>query len=88
MIEDDDLELEFSSLNGKVSRDGLTVEVFIYRGKDSDEGWILEVEDWEQGSTVWENKFSTDKEAYAEFHRVLENRGIEAFVDDSVPDSH
>jgi hypothetical protein len=40
------------------------------------------VTDHEGGSTVWEDRFATDKEAYDEFHRVLETDGIQSFLED------
>jgi hypothetical protein len=45
-----DRELEFSPLSGWMTRDGVTVQVHIYRFADTDEGWTLEVVDHEDGS--------------------------------------
>ena len=82
MNTNDDPQLEHSPLCGNVTRDGITVRVEIYRLAGKDEGWSLEVVDQEDGSTVWDELFATDKEAYAEFYRTLETEGIKAF---SVP---
>jgi hypothetical protein len=54
----EEYEIENSPLSRKVSRDGVTVEVLIYRGK-GDPGWMLEVVDQEGGSTVWEDWFQS-----------------------------
>jgi hypothetical protein len=79
---DEDPEIEVSPLSGMVARDGATVHVEIYRLVEGDESWTLEVTDHEGGSTVWEDRFATDKEAYAEFYRVLETDGIGSFLED------
>ena len=78
---DDDPELEYSPLCGSVTRDGITVRVGIYRLAGSDEGWSLEVVDQEDASTVWDETFATDQEAYAEFYRTLELEGIRSFAE-------
>ena len=62
MHDEEDYEVEDSRLCQKVSRDGITVEVLIYRGKD-DSGWMLEVVDQDGGSTFWDDLFPTDEEA-------------------------
>ena len=79
---DEDPEIEVSPLSGSVAREGMTVYVEIYRLVEGDESWTLEVIDHEGGSTVWEDRFATDKEAYAEFYRVLEADGIRSFLED------
>jgi hypothetical protein len=75
-------EIEVSPLGGIVARDGMTVHVEIYRLVEGDESWTLEVTDHEGGSTVWEDRFTTDNEAHAEFYRVLETDGIQSFLED------
>jgi hypothetical protein len=42
----------------------------------------LEVVNHEGGSTVWDDRFATDKEAYAEFYRTLEVEGIRLFSEE------
>ena len=80
---DEDPEIEESPLSGTVTRDGITVRVEIYRLVEGDESWTLEVIDHEGASTVWDDRFATDKDAYAEFYRTLEAEGIRSFLDDS-----
>jgi C4-type Zn-finger protein len=76
-------EIEESPLSGIVTREGIAIRVEIYRLVEGDESWTLEVIDPEGGSTVWEDRFATDKEAYAEFYRTLETDGIKSFLEDS-----
>jgi hypothetical protein len=61
-------------LCGDVSRGGITIRVEIYRLAGRGEGWSLEVVDQEGGSTVWDDLFATDQEAYAEFCRALSRK--------------
>jgi hypothetical protein len=60
MSKEEDPEIEYSALCGKVSRDGTTVRVEIYRIAEGSEGWSLEVIDEEGASTVWDDLFATD----------------------------
>jgi hypothetical protein len=76
---DDEPEIERSLLSGTVTRDGVTVQVEIYRIAGSTEGWSLEVIDEENASTVWDDLVATDQEAYAEFYQTLESEGIRSF---------
>lgn len=80
MVEDDP-ELEYSPLCGDVAADGITVRVEIYRLAEGGEGWSLEVVDHEGASTVWDDLFATDQEAYREFQRTLEAEGIRSFAE-------
>jgi len=81
MNDDDTPEIESSPLCAKVTRDGITVRVEIYRLAGSNEGWSLEVVDQENGSTVWDQTFAKDQDAYAEFQRTLEAEGIHSFAE-------
>jgi hypothetical protein len=53
---------------------GFTVRVEICRR------WRLELVYHDGGSTVWDDLFATDKDAYAEFYRTLEAEGIRSFL--------
>jgi hypothetical protein len=77
----DDPELEFSPLCESVTRDGISVRVEIYRLVGGSEGWSLEVIDQEGASTVWDDTFPTDKDAYTEFQQTLETEGIRSFAE-------
>ena len=77
-MKDDDLDPVFSPLSQKISREGKSVQVDIY--EDGEGGWLLEVVDEYNNSTVWENPFSTDKEALAECIRTIDAEGIGAVI--------
>jgi hypothetical protein len=62
--------------------DGLPVRVQIYRLKNGDSGWSLEVIDQEGASTVWDDLFATDQGAFAEFSQTLKTEGIQSFLTD------
>lgn len=76
----EDPEIEESPLSGIVTRDGVAVCVEIYRLVEGDRSWTLEVVDCEGTSTVWDDRFATDEDAYAEFCRTLEVEGIRSFL--------
>lgn len=65
------------------TRDGQTVQVEIYSSGDND--WILEVVDERGTSTVWDEPFASDDEAFEAFQRALREEGIDAFVGE-IPD--
>jgi hypothetical protein len=60
---DDDFNLVHSPLEERVTRDGVTIKVLIYRGEE-DQMWVLEVVDEYGGSTVWDEPFASDQAAY------------------------
>ena len=74
----DENNLIYSPLQQHYTVDGKTVEVCIYRMSDS--GWTLEVVDQCGNSTVWDDEFSTDTEAFDVFLQELKEEGIEAFI--------
>jgi uncharacterized protein len=55
-----------------------TVDVMIYSLGKND--WILEVVDEENNSTVWDDPFLTDDEAFQEFQRTLEEEGFDLMI--------
>jgi len=67
-----------SPLSQYVSRDGLTVRVDIY--EDGEGGWILEVVDSYNNSTVWQDPFPSDEEALVEALRTIEEDGIASLI--------
>jgi hypothetical protein len=79
-MDENDPDLEFSPLGGLVTRDERTVQVHIYRIAGRATGWALEVVDVDDVSTTWDTLFATEREAYTEFSRVLEEDGIGAFL--------
>jgi hypothetical protein len=76
-----------SPLCREISGDDTKIQVDIYRGED-DSGWVLEVIDEENGSTVWDAPFNTDREALDEVMRVLEREGIRAFLENAPEMEH
>ena len=69
-----------SDLSGIVSKDDITVEVFIYR-LENESKWSLEVANDAFTSIVWDDLFDSDEDAYAEFQQTVEEKGIRAFLD-------
>lgn len=80
-MQDRDPNIIYSGLSRKVARDGVTVDVQIYR-LERDPKWALEVVNAEGTSTVWDDIFDSDDEAFAAFTLTVEEEGMEAFLDD------
>lgn len=77
-----DPEIITSNLSKRVSKDGVTVDVHIFR-LENEPGWALEVINDNNTSTTWDDLFPSDQAAFEEFTRVVMTEGIEAFVDGS-----
>ncbi|MCA1773170.1 MAG: hypothetical protein LC677_11400 [Halomonas sp.] len=75
---EDDFEVEMSPLCQKLTADGKTVEVEIYRGDAG--GWILEVVDEFGTSTVWDDEFDTDVVALEEVKATIRDDGIDSLI--------
>ncbi|MGD9667845.1 MAG: hypothetical protein AB7U75_02195 [Hyphomicrobiaceae bacterium] len=75
---EDDYVLIDSPLSGPLRRDGVEIEVCIYRG-EKEAGWILEVVDSEGNSFVWGDKFETDQAAFDELLRTIRVEGMKQF---------
>ena len=73
-------EIVMSPLCRKITVDGITIQIDIYRGED-DSGWILEVIDEENASTIWDEPFDTDREALDAVLIVIEKDGIRSFLE-------
>lgn len=74
----EEIELIYSKHCQSVTRNGKTVRVEIYSSGKND--WLLEVMDEDNNSTVWDDPFPTDDEAFQEFQRTLEEEGIESLI--------
>ena len=72
-----DPNLVASGLSGVVTQDGIKVEICIYRLEHE----TLEVVNAARTSVVWDEQFSSAKEAYAEFKRTVADEGMQAFLD-------
>lgn len=75
---ENDPEIIYSPLCKEVTKDGITVEVNIFR-LENGEGWSLEVINSANTSTVWDDLFETDTEAYAEFEQTVADEGMVVF---------
>ena len=75
-------EIVVSKLSARVTSGDKTVSIEIYR-LESDSTWTLEVVDEGGGSTVWDDKFPTEKAAFKEATDALEKEGIESFIVES-----
>jgi hypothetical protein len=75
-----DPEIVMSPLCREISGDDIKIQVDIYRG-ENDSGWILEVIDEENASTVWDDPFDTDREALDEVMEIIERDGIRSFLE-------
>jgi hypothetical protein len=69
-----------SGLSGIVTRDGVTVEVNILR-LENDPSWSLEVVNSQGTSIVWDDLFTSDDDAFAEFERTVAEEGMKSFLD-------
>jgi len=84
---DDEFKIINSPLTQKITRDGTTIEVLIYRG-EHEAAWILEVVDHSRGSTVWDETFQTEQDALNEVLRTIDDEGIACFLLDPVQKLH
>lgn len=81
-MSDRDPNIVQSGLSRTVTREGVTLDVSIYR-LEHDAQWTLEVVNDVGTSTVWDAPFDTDAEALEAFEVTLNDEGIEAFLDRS-----
>ncbi|WEX75390.1 hypothetical protein PYH37_000797 [Sinorhizobium numidicum] len=73
-------QYEFSEFSGEFVDDGVMVIIGIYRPANTNGEWTLEVIDQEGYSTVWEDSFATDREAFEEFLATIKRDGIHSFL--------
>jgi hypothetical protein len=76
--DDDEYVLIESSLSGEFRRDGIAVDVQIYRGEE-EPTWILEVVDSANNSYVWNERFGSDQAAMEEFLASVESEGMKQY---------
>ena len=79
-MQDRDPNIVESGLNRSITLHGVTVEVRIYR-LEHDHQWQLEVVNDASTSIVWDTQFNTDEDAFVAFQLVVEEEGIETFLD-------
>lgn len=80
-MRDPDPNIIVSELFQSFTKDGVTVEVQIFRFED-DPKWTLEVVNNDGTSIVWDDLFDTDDEAYETFELAVEEEGMVAFLDE------
>jgi hypothetical protein len=68
-----------SPLSQAFTRDGITVQVNIYKLQGG--GWSLEVVDEEGGSAVCEELFATDAAAFFEFTEGVDELGLARLIE-------
>jgi len=75
----DDIEIIMSPLCQTFKKDGISLQVEIYRSQESD--WTLEIINPSNTSIVWDEMFISDNAALEEFHRTVKAEGIQSFLD-------
>ena len=76
---DDETKLIISRLSRTITRDGITVDVHIFRS-EGDPEWTLEVVDHDGASTVWEDTFATEQDALNEVFQTIAVEGMSGFL--------
>ena len=76
-----------SPLCREICEDDTKIQVDIYRG-DDESGWILEVIDEENASTIWDEPFDTDQEALNAVLTVIKHDGIRSFLEGDSEEMH
>jgi len=74
----EEYEVQYSPLCQTIERDGKSVEIMIY--EDGDDGWILEVVDENDNSTVWDEPFDSDQSALDEVLEAIKDDGIDSLI--------
>jgi hypothetical protein len=80
MAQDRDPNLVTSGLSTVVTKGGVKLQVNILRLEHETE-WSLEVVSPDGASTVWNDTFSSDEAAYAEFERTITEEGARTFLE-------
>jgi hypothetical protein len=76
---DDETKLITSRLSRTITRDGISVDVHIFRS-EADPEWTLEVVDHDGASTVWEDTFATEQDALNEVFQTIAVEGMSSFL--------
>jgi hypothetical protein len=78
MSDEDDWELIMSPLCQAYEADGKSVQIDIYNGDNG--GWLIEVVDQYDNSTVWNDELPTEQAALDEAIKTIKEDGIAAFI--------
>ena len=76
MNDDDDVKM--SPLSQRFEQDGKVV--YIEVDDDGEGGWLLEVVDEDNNSTMWEDPFDSDEDALAEALAAIAEHGIDTLI--------
>lgn len=79
MTEEDEPSIVTSGKSQKITIDGVRFNIEIYR-LETDTFWTLEVVDAENTSHVWQDQFSSDKDARDAAIKTIESEGAIAFM--------
>lgn len=74
-----DPELEYSPLTRTITEHDRSIDVYIYREKGGTE-WYLEVVDDHDHSSVWEDAFASDKQAWSLVQKIIAQEGFAIFL--------
>ncbi|MCA1408432.1 hypothetical protein I6F26_30795 [Ensifer sp. IC3342] len=83
-----DQQYEFSDFCGEFVDDDVMVTICIYRPAGTNGDWTLEVVDQEGYSTIWDDRFATDRDAFEEFLATIKRDGISSFLEQSIHTVH
>jgi len=78
--------IEKSPLSQRLKRNGVSVAIEIHG--DGEGRWILEVVDEENASHVWDDRFPSDREAFVEALRALDEEPQEFAAGDGRSSTH
>ena len=67
-----------SPLSQEYEENGCVVRIEIF--EDGEGGWLLEIVDADNNSSMWEDSFDSDDEALAEALAAIEELGIDSFI--------
>lgn len=65
-------------LSQRMEINGEEIDVQIY--KDGEGGWLLEVVDEFNNSTVWDDPFPSDQEAIKELQTAIQEDGVDSLI--------
>ncbi|MEM6495344.1 MAG: hypothetical protein AAF709_01315 [Pseudomonadota bacterium] len=71
-------QLEHSRLSQTITREGVTVEINIYRWTDDDE-WTLEISGASDDAVIWTEPFASDQLALDAALAAIDKEGVASF---------
>lgn len=74
----EEYEVKMSPLSQRMQVDGKEIDVQIY--EDGEGGWLLEVVDEFNNSTVWDEPFPSDQDAMKELQRAIQEDGVDSLI--------